>query len=93
MNQRWLKPSEAADYARIGESTLRQWIAEGLIKPAVTRHKKNVHSRGAAGYVIDSRDLDLILEGLKQDVSVDPETRRKNLDRRFNRSRNPRSST
>lgn len=88
-----MTPTEAAEYARVKESTVRGWISDGLISPAITKQKKNPSGSGAAGYVIDSRDIDLLLERLKQDVSTYKEPGRANLDRRINRSRNPRSST
>lgn len=65
---RWMTPQEAADYARVKEGMIQKWIREGLLRPAITRNKQNLQGRGSAGYVIDSRDIDKIMERLKSDV-------------------------
>lgn len=69
MDSHWLTMAEADEYAKIKISTLRRWIAEGVIKPVVTRQKKDIKGPGASGFIVDSRDLDRVLENLKQDMS------------------------
>lgn len=68
MIPRWMTILEAADYARVKEGMIRKWIKEGLLRPAITRNKQDLQSRGSAGYVIDSRDIDNLLEKLKRNV-------------------------
>jgi hypothetical protein len=63
---RWMKPAQAAVYACVPEATIRRWIRDGYLKPAVTRAKRDIHGRGASGFVLDSRDIDALLEALKQ---------------------------
>lgn len=65
MPVRWMKPVEAAIYARVTLCKVRQWIAEGILPVAVTRNKKDLHGKGACGYVLDRNDLDNLLEQLK----------------------------
>lgn len=66
---RWLKPREAAIYARVTVGKIRQWIADGTIPVAMTRNKQDIHSRGACGYILDRNDIDRLLEQLKIRVS------------------------
>lgn len=62
---RWLKPIEAALYARVTVSKIRQWIAEGVLPVSVTRNKQDFYGKGAGGYILDLRDIDKLMEQLK----------------------------
>lgn len=62
---RWMKPAEAAIYARVTLSKIRQWIAEGALPVAMTRNKQHLHGKGASGYILDRNDIDKLLEKLK----------------------------
>lgn len=65
LESRWLKPPEAAAYARVTLSKIRQWIAEGILPVAVTRNKLDLSGKGASGYVLDRQDVDKLMEQLK----------------------------
>jgi hypothetical protein len=66
----WFTVGEAARYAKVGEDLIARWIGEGRIHPSVTRNKKNLKGRGAAGYLIERADLDKFLRTLKVNVAA-----------------------
>ena len=65
----WFTVAEAASYAKVGEDAITRWIGEGRLRPAITRNKRNLKGRGAAGYLIERDDLDRFLRSLKANVA------------------------
>jgi hypothetical protein len=66
----WFTVTEAARYAKVSPDLTSRWINQGRLFPALTREKRNLAGRGAAGYLIGRDDLDTFLRSLKVNVAA-----------------------